>query len=407
MKILIVDDDLSICVYIKNLLLKWGYQACFCDNAETAWEILQNDQINLLLTDWMMPGLNGIELIQKVRKTYLSQYLYIIILTAKNEQKDLLTGMESGADEFLTKPIESKELQVRINAAKRIISLEQSLQKKNQDLVLANFETQKNLNSLQNGLDAAAQLQQSLLPKIDHEYNSLSIDWSFKPADDLAGDLIGVFPIENNYLGFYLIDVSGHGIPPAMLSVYLHNRLQPEKMPGNLIYKKNAATKEYELNSPAEIIAQLNRGFEAEKHNMLYFTIVLGIINSENGHGQLCQGGHPYPLKADSENKINQLGNGGFPIGLMEDAEYENISFSLSKGEKLLFYSDGIIECMDNTQNQFGIDKLKTCFLELCQNNQDNISDKIINSLQKWQSEDDSPNHSFEDDVSLLLIEKT
>jgi len=225
MKILLVDDDQAICFYVSNLLKKWGYEVIACHDGEQAWKILQTETINLVITDWMMPGLSGIELCEKIRSSSLSQYVYILLLTGRNQEEDLITGLSSGADDFITKPINPKELQVRIKAAQRIICLEQTLQQKNLDLSEANQQIQNSLVRIQNDLDSAAVLQRSLFPANNHTGLPINIAWEFQPADELAGDILGFYPLDDKNLGFYLLDVSGHGIPSAMISVYLHNKL--------------------------------------------------------------------------------------------------------------------------------------------------------------------------------------
>ena len=228
MKILLVDDDESVLLFLKNVLEKLGYEVISCTNGEDAWQILKNEEINILLTDWVMPALSGIDLCKRIRSKLQSpHYTYIILLTGKTSNDDLVMGFDSGADDFISKPVATKELHVRIKAAQRVLKLEQQLVQQNQKLELANKEISYNYQHIKQDLEAAAKLQQALLPKSSNTFLPVNIAWDFRPADDLAGDIFGFYPLDKNHLALYLIDVAGHGVPAAMLSVYLNKMLSP------------------------------------------------------------------------------------------------------------------------------------------------------------------------------------
>ena len=117
MKILVVDDALDIKIYLGELLKKWGFEVVFANDGVEAFERLENDDIKLVISDWVMPHMSGVELCRSVRSASLPHYVYIILLTGRNADNDLLEGMDAGADEFLTKPFNADELHARIKAA--------------------------------------------------------------------------------------------------------------------------------------------------------------------------------------------------------------------------------------------------------------------------------------------------
>ncbi len=127
MKILIVDDDLVIRTILRRHLQTWGYEVIEAHTGQVAWEILQKERPGLVITDWMMDGLDGPQLCRNVRAAGWESYTYVILLTARSDKSDLVEGMEAGADDFIEKPFHREELKVRLRAGELILDLEQRL----------------------------------------------------------------------------------------------------------------------------------------------------------------------------------------------------------------------------------------------------------------------------------------
>ncbi len=405
MKILVVDDDTSVCLYLKNALEKLHHEVIMSHDAKSAWEITKSEKINILITDWIMQGLSGIDLCRLVRNDpEKSHYVYIILLTGKSSDYDRIMGYDSGADDFIAKPVILRDLTVRINAAKRVIELEHELQVKNQQLESANDTIKGNYEQIKCDVDAAAQIQQTLLPYSVEMFLPVNLSWDYIPADVLAGDLFNYYPLDNKYIALYLIDVVGHGVPAAMFSVYLNKMLSPEKLPESIIYKYSSLGESPQFRNPAQIIQSLNDHFLQNNDSMLYFTMIYAIINTETGSGELCQAGHPYPLLSRNDGTVDVLGEGGNPVGLIEEASYENVSFDIKQGERLMLYSDGVTECFNADEKPFEIERLKAI---LSDSNNMPINQSITNvvdGVTQWHRMGTSKT-SFEDDISLLSIE--
>ena len=185
-----------------------------------AWEELGRSTFNIVFTDWMMPGMSGLELIRKIRTTGFGRYVYVILCTSRSSRADLVEGIKSGADDYIEKPIHEDELLVRLAAGERVIDLERRLEEENRKLEESNQSLKKAYETIRDDLDAAARMQQSLLPPAG-TIHGIHCNSLFLPASVVAGDVFNFFPIGSNSVGFYLLDVSGHGIPAAMLSVTL------------------------------------------------------------------------------------------------------------------------------------------------------------------------------------------
>jgi signal transduction histidine kinase len=134
MKVLIADDSRLSRRLLAASLAKWQFEVVEADNGAQAWELFQKENYPLVLTDWMMPEMDGLELVSRIRAAELPTYVYIILLTARTEKQDLVKAMEAGADDFLAKPIDQDELRVRVREGERIVRLERALADQNRQL---------------------------------------------------------------------------------------------------------------------------------------------------------------------------------------------------------------------------------------------------------------------------------
>lgn len=129
MRVLIADDDMISRSVVKALLTKWGYEVLEAEDGNQAWDILkEKDSPRLVLIDWMMPGMAGLELSRRLRQLDDNTYHYVILLTGRNSKEDIIDGLDAGADDYITKPFVAQELKVRLRVGSRILALQQSLQ---------------------------------------------------------------------------------------------------------------------------------------------------------------------------------------------------------------------------------------------------------------------------------------
>lgn len=143
MRVLIADDDTISRAVVKALLLKWGYEVMEVEDGNQAWNILKDkDSPHLVLLDWMMPGIDGLELCRRLRQSDNNTYHYIILLTGRDSKEDIIGGLNAGADDYITKPFMPEELEVRLRVGKRILELQQSL---NEALEVQRYQAQHDL----------------------------------------------------------------------------------------------------------------------------------------------------------------------------------------------------------------------------------------------------------------------
>lgn len=401
MRILIVDDDKDIRVLLSRTLKKWDHVVIEASNGLEAWNILNAERISFVVSDWLMPEMDGLELCQRIRAADFSRYIYFILLTAKDAKDELIRGMEAGADDFVVKPFNKGELKVRIRAGERIVKLEHDLELRNKKLLEANANLNKAYSRISKDLQAASEMQKSLLPSAAMSLYDYRFDWIFCPSSFVAGDIFNFFPLDDRHIGFYVLDVAGHGIPAAMLSVTLSKIMTPTAFGHRPLKHFVPTPPHYEISSPDQVMSDLNQRFQNKNDAMQYFTMAYGIIEIESGKIRISQGGHPSPILVNNEKQAFFIGTGGFPVGMIEKITYEEDELFLEKGNRLYLYSDGITECFNYKGEQFSEERLKELLVQwsllpLCE-----VLKNIENVINEWQIDSD-----FDDDITLLAIER-
>ncbi len=132
MKVLVADDDPVSRRLLQNYLQKWGYDVAVTTNGAEAWRMFEQNEFQMVISDWMMPELDGLDLIRRIRQHALDHYVYTILLTSRSQKDDFVAGMDAGADDFVSKPFDQDELHVRLRAGERIVNLALALKLKYQ-----------------------------------------------------------------------------------------------------------------------------------------------------------------------------------------------------------------------------------------------------------------------------------
>jgi sigma-B regulation protein RsbU (phosphoserine phosphatase) len=239
----------------------------------------------------MMPHLAGVDLCRRIRAARFSHYTYVILCTSKGANSDLVEGMDAGADDFLVKPISPEELRVKVRAGERVLNLEQGLADRNRELAATNSRLELAHQLIEDDLKAAAWMQERLLPPAELEAHGVRCEWRLQPSSYIAGDIFNFFALDEDQVGFYLLDVSGHGVPAAMLSVTLSMVLTPEGAHGSPLKRFNRVTGGFDVVPPDEVIRELNGPFQSKDDR--YFTMVYGIFDTTTYRLRMAQAGHP------------------------------------------------------------------------------------------------------------------
>lgn len=377
-------------------LEEWNHRVTAVKTGKDAWEHLQREEFELVLSNWSLPELDVLTLCRLIRESSEPSYRYIIIYTLKAGELDFVAGMDAGADDFISIPLEAARLRVRIRAAERILTLRRELAEQNASLNSLNEKLGAAYKTIQTDLQAASALQASLLPKISDVHPSFCLDWLLLPSSFLAGDNLNYFMMQERFLVFYHLDVAGHGIPSALLSVTLNHLLSPQ--PGSPMVRFDPNLELKRIVPPVDVVSELNRRFQPQGDG--YFTMIYGVLDTYTREVRFCQAGHPSPLKVHADGTITTVGDGGFPVGLWPDMSYEENMTTLLPGERLVLYSDGVLECVSPAGTNYTVERLQQLL-------QDNASYPVKELLARIQLDLENWNKGkgFPDDISMLIIE--
>ena len=391
MNILIAEDDPVSMGFLKKILEKWEYIVFTAEDGCKALEVFRENHVDMIITDWMMPEMDGIELCQKIRDLDTKRYIYTIIVTAKKQIRDKVEGFEAGADDFLTKPFDREELKSRIEAGKRILELENSLRRKNQLLEEANRRIMEDLKY-------AAKIQRSLLPNNLPKIKGVDICWEFFPCDQLGGDMLNVLRLDENRYGLYVLDVSGHGVPAALFSVALSRLLSETR---DILKIRISEPPYYQITSPKDVLESLNKQFPMDLNTGQYFTILYGIIDISRHTFHWSNAGHPNPIMIN-ESEVELITDAaGPPIGFFKDVEYQEGALELNPSQRILMYSDGILEALNQYDQQFTIDRLTDIIEDRKRLETKDLLSNLISEVEEWTKAKGGLN----DDVTLLGLE--
>ena len=398
MKILVVEDERATRARIVSYLKEWGHDVVEASDGQSGWTVFQDYTFEMVITDWLMPGMDGTELLKKIRESERQTYLYAILLTSRTEKSDVVAGMESGADDFVSKPFDKDELRVRVQAAQRIIELEAELAEQNRRLEHANQVLTTANTRMKESLLAAAKIQRSFLPDRAPQMSNAEFAWIYEPCEELGGDTINVVPLDDNHVGIYIFDVSGHGVPAALLSVHL-SRFMTRLDGARSVLRKKTGDGGYDISLPSNVAAELNRQFMFDNESTQYFTATYGVLDFEKREFRYASAGHPGPLLISGGKGV--LHKARPPaVGFRPDATFQEETVSFKTGDRLYFYTDGIFEVTDRDGEEFGQQRLRET-LEQASNQPLNESlNRLVRAAKAWGDDE-----LFDDDVSLIGVE--
>ncbi len=397
-RVMLVEDSPTERMRLGMVLTQFGYEVVLAGNGEEALRLHADMPVDMVISDWQMPVMNGLALCRHLHRPNATNPPYFILITASEDRSAMIEGMDAGADDFLHKPFNKEAFRVRVQAGSRILRLRRELEQRNRSMLQALQRETAAAERLQSDLRAAATMQRDLLPPGGNPEPGWSVATLFQPAAVVAGDWYNYFPVGEHHLGFYHLDVAGHGVPAAMLSFTLARFLTPTPDGTSLLLSRQG-TAAADPVDPGAVVAELNRRFQHMDENAQYFTMVYGIVDLRDGRGQLCQAGHPHPLLVRTDGRVAPLGNGGFPVGVFANAEYESTPFQLRPGERLLVYSDGITDCAGPDGQRLGYDPLVSFLQQEQATPPEALLPALERRLSRWRGEGET-----EDDISALCL---
>lgn len=388
MQIIIIDDEQTNCKLLEIFVKRWGYNSIsFVDSVKGYKYLKDLNEPAIICIDWMMPDMSGIEVLGKIRDERPEFPFYFIVLTAKTGLDNIVEALDAGADDFLTKPFDAKELRSRIGAGERVIQLEHKIIEKDKKLQKINDKLKVSLEIIEDDVKAGRAIQFKLLPSNYKEINGIKFSHHLEPSLYLSGDFLDYYSITDKFVGFYFIDVAGHGASSAFVTIFVKSFISEYISK----FKKN---NDESIFNPALVVKELNeRLLEAKVGKHL--TIFIGIIDLDQSRMTFCNGGQfPFPIIL-IKNHAEYLDKKGFPVGLIPKAKYHNEKIELPDKFKLFLFSDGLLDIIPEegikAQQDYILKNVGDCSttFEMLMNK--------INSIKTAE---------LPDDITTMLIEK-
>jgi phosphoserine phosphatase RsbU/P len=377
--ILVVDDNDCNREMLARHLERQGHRVSQASDGRWALDCLERSHFDILIIDVMMPGMNGHQLLERVKSSPRLKDVHVIVISSLDDTRTIARCIELGAEDYLPRDFEPIILKARIEAC-----LERSTLKAKEELYLrAVHETARLLDE---GLAEGADYVRGLLPpRLSRP--GLSSDWVFIPSRALGGDVFGYHPLGGKRLALFLLDVSGHGIGAALYSVTLMNLLRNQALGGT------------DFGDPASVLRRLNESFQMESQNNLYFTAWYGVWDERRNELSWASAGGPPAILVLPDGGVERLSTSGMAIGLDLSAEYHSASMLLPKGSRLYLFSDGIYEVRTKDGPILGLDSFVAILAGLASSNCSQGVATVAEAVRGI-----SRRGSFEDDVSLVEV---
>ena len=390
--ILVVDDTPANLQVLAGMLKDRGYKVRPVPSGKLALLAARRDPPDLILLDINMPEMNGYEVCEQLKADDNLRGIPVIFISALTEQLDKVKAFAIGGVDYITKPFQMEELHARVETHLKLRRLQIELEETNERLANANDRMSRDLK-------AAAKIQETLLPREMPRVPGVEFAWIYQPCDELAGDGLNIIPLGHGKVGLYVLDVSGHGVAAALLSVTLSRLLSPPSVPSSILIQKDDLGDRFDITPPADVAARLNRLFPFDSATGQFATLVYGILDTATGKFCYVSAGHPGPVHLPLSADPVILESHGFPIGLAEDA-FEERSVRLGAGDRLYLYSDGVPEAMDSAGKLFGNDRLLDA---IGQARSQQLRDGVVAlraEITRWHGSERQ-----QDDISILTVE--
>ncbi|MCF4966565.1 PP2C family protein-serine/threonine phosphatase [Nostoc sp. CMAA1605] len=389
-KILIIDDDPIVRAALNRTLQKQGYETTVASNGEEGIAQAKLLRPALIICDWMMSQLDGLEVCRQIKANPELATTFFILLTAKGaapgEEEDRVRGLDAGADEFISKPIEMSELKARVRAGLRLYQLNQDLQSQKQALEILNQDLQTQKQILETELAEAADYVRSLLPSPLE--GAVTTETLFVPSAQLGGDCFDYYWLDDEHLAIYLLDVSGHGVGSALLSVSVLNILRSQSLSNTNFYQ------------PKEVLKALNQAFQMNNHGDKYFTIWYGVYHRVKRQLIYANAGHPPALLISGTSKtthqVQKLSSFDLPIGFLPDVHFEDAVFEVAENSTLYIFSDGVYEINQPDGRIWSFDDFLNLLIEYSNVNKCYLK-QVLEHIMNLNHQE-----KLEDDFSLL-----
>ena len=376
-KILVVDDEPDLeplmLQRMRRHIRSGRYKFVFAQNGVEALEKLrQENDIDMVLSDINMPQMDGLTLLEQIPK--VDPNIRSVIISAYGDMKNIRTAMNRGAFDFVTKPVDFEDLQVTIDRTLRnMAEWREALQSRDR------------LVALQNELDVARGMQQSILPTRFPKDPSYAVYGKMQPARNVGGDFFDVMYLNDGRVGLAVADVSDKGVPAALFMMSSRTLL------------KGAAIS---VGLPGEVLREVNDLLIEDNEGGMFVTLLYAVYDPSSRELTYANGGHNSPLVVhpDGTSALFPLTD-GIALGIAPDLSYKQNTVTLSPGDSVIFYTDGVTEAMNSEEEEFGLDPLSEFFRTNPPENPEETTAAVFDAVNAFAGE-----MAQSDDITCLVL---
>ena len=379
--ILIVDDVAANLQVLTGMLDDRGYLTRPVTSGKMALQAARNEPPDLVLLDITMPEMDGYEVCALMKASEKLKDIPVIFISALHETLDKVKGFSVGGLDYVTKPFQFEEVHARVETHLKLRRLQLQLEEQNRLLV-------ESRQALMLQLSQAADYVLSLIPPPLRE-GSIRTDWRLVPSFQLGGDSLGYHWIDQDHFAMYLLDVCGHGVGPALLSVSALNMLRSQSLP------------DADFRMPAQVLRALNRAFPMEKHNGLFFTAWYGVFNRTSRELRYAGGGHPPALILNAAGQAANAPVSGLILGVDPDAVYTDSVLKAGASAELFVFSDGCYEVQRPDGDMWSREEFVAFLIQTLANGASDL-DALYRHVREIAARE-----MLEDDFSILKVSLT
>ncbi|MCE2501270.1 MAG: SpoIIE family protein phosphatase [Dehalococcoidia bacterium] len=339
-RILVVDDepDLEPLVLqrMRRAIRSGRYEFVFAQNGVEALQALGDDEdIDMVLSDINMPQMDGLALLSHMPE--VAPDVQAVIISAYGDMKNIRAAMNLGAFDFVTKPVDFEDLRITIERALN-----------NLEAWREATSSRARLIALQNELDVAGKMQQAILPTEFLNKPGYEMYGSMMPARDVGGDFFDVLYLSNGCIGLAIADVSDKGVPAALFM-----------MASRTLLKASALS----LKPPGQALREVNDLLYDDNDAMMFVTLFYAVYDPTTGELTYANGGHNEPLIVRPDGNSSILpGTSGIALGVVPEMAYQEKTISIAPGDAIVFYTDGVTEAVNTSEEEFGLPRLQQVF---------------------------------------------
>jgi phosphoserine phosphatase RsbU/P len=376
-KTILIVDDTPINIGVISGALKDSFATKVANSGEKALAIASGkDKPDLILLDILMPEMDGYEVCRRLKADPATRDIPVIFLTSQTDAEDETKGFEVGAVDYIHKPFSAAVVKARVRTHLMLRE--------------AHAQIARQLVEINTELEMARQIQLSILPSSTPKISGLDIVARYIPMTSVAGDFYDFIVVDEKHVGILIADVSGHGLPAALIASMLQVALTAQVR---------------HASEPGKVLAGLNQALCGKfQHN--FVTAAYVYVDLEKNIVNYGGAGHPpLLLWRKSTASSSQLLENGLVMGQFEEATYDSLQVPIEPGDRFFLYTDGILESANPAQEEFGTER----FMKFMESNNKlpagPFADALLLELARWLEQ--PPGEGHKDDISLLAVDFT